>query len=99
MLMLRPLSVLRQPSRPSVLTTSLICKTSQGRVGLGRLTGGDDLSIGWNLESVRRWSTMEDKVRDLSGWVGAGALLEWRGSRGDEAGDCEEGGECELHFD
>ena len=38
-------------------------------------------------------------MRDLSGWIGAGALLKWRWSRGDEAGDCEEGGECELHFD
>ena len=105
MLMLRPLSVLRQRSRPSVLTTSfrLNLRTGQGRGWgkgeLGRLTGRDDLSISWNLEGVRRRSTVEHEVRDLSGWIGASALLEWRRSRGDEAGDSEERGEFELHFD
>lgn len=63
-------------------------RTGQGRAGVGRLTSGDDLSIGWDFESVRRWPTMEDEVRDLSGWIGTGALLEWGWSRGDEAGDC-----------
>lgn len=38
-------------------------------------------------------------MRDLSGWIGASALLEWRWSRGDKAGDGEEGRERELHFD
>lgn len=58
-----------------------------------------NLSIGWDVKSVRGWSTIEDQVRDLSGWIGAGALLEWRWSCSDEAANGEETGECELHDD
>lgn len=63
------------------------------------LTGRMNLSISWDVKSVAGWSAVEDHVGNLAGWVGAGALLKWRWHGGGEAGESQDGCECELHGD
>ena len=61
------------------------------------LTGRMNLPISWDIKGVAGWSTVEDHVGDLAGWVGAGALLKWRWHGGSKAGESQDGCECELH--